>query len=374
MLPATPLGHYTAMMTNPDTRPPPRDGVLRTPDARFAAIPDYPWPPAYVEIEPGLVMACVDAGPGDAADTVLLLHGEPTWGYLYRKMLGPLVDAGLRVVVPDLIGFGRSDKPTDPNAYTYSGHVAWVKRFVELLDLRDVTFFGQDWGGLIGGRLVAENEARFARAVFSNTALPSSRMPALPGLKAQERLPPETLQALLGIDWRAMVDDEERIDPARVHAAVYPNPAFYFPAWRVYSQEVGSLLPSKIVPGWCLEPVSADARAAYDAPFPSAAYTAGARRFPLLVPLTADDPERVRCDAAWAVFERWQKPLLTVWGDHCPFTNADLGQSYRSRIPGAQLPGIDHAVLRASHFIQEDAGAAVAGRIVDFIRRFPLGA
>jgi len=333
---------------------------------------DYPWPACYLELEPGLRMAYVDTGPREARDTVLLLHGEPTWGYLYRKMIGPLAEAGLRVVVPDLIGFGRSDKPVAPEAYTYSGHVAWMTRFVERLALRDVTFFGQDWGGLIGGRLVAENAERFARVVFSNTALPSSQMPALPGLRAQERLAPETLRALLGFDWRDTVDATDRIDPARVHALVHPKPAFYFPAWRVYSQEVAEIVPSKIVPGWCLAPVSAEALAAYDAPFPDAAYTAGARRFPLLVPITADDPERARCDAAWSVLERFEKPVLTLFGDHCPHTNADLGRSFQTRIPGAQMPGLEHAVLRASHYIQEDLGETLAERIVAFVERFPL--
>ncbi len=198
-------------------------------------------------------------------------------------------------------------------------------------------------------------------------------MPAVPGLKAQKPLPPKTLKALFAIDWRATVDDDDRIDPERLHALVYPDPAPYFPAWRIYSQEVADLVPSKIVPGWCLEAVPAPARVAYDAPFPTAEYKAGARRFPLLVPLTADDPERARCDAAWAVLEQWQQPLLTIWGDHCPFTNGDLGRSYRDRVPGAKLSGLDHAVLRASHFIQEDAGQAVAERIVALVRRFPIG-
>jgi len=351
--------------------PSPREGVLRTPEARFAEIRDYPWPPAYVEIEPGLRMAYVDTGPHDAAETMLLLHGEPTWGYLYRKMIGPLAEAGFRVIVPDLIGFGRSDKPVDGTAYTYSGHVAWVKRLVDALDLKDVTLFGQDWGGLIGARLVAENEPRFARAVFSNTALPSSQMPSLPGLKAQERLTPEHLKELTGVDWRDTVDADDRIDPERMQALIRTKTAGYFTSWRVYSQEVDALVPSKVIPGWCLEPVPREARAAYDAPFPSAEYTAGARRFPLLVPLTPDDRERARCDAAWTVWERWDKPVLTVWGDHCPFTHLDLGRTFRSRIPGAQRVGIAHEVLRASHFIQEDAGAAVAERIVRFVRSFP---
>lgn len=355
-----------------DPKDSPRREVLRTPESRFAAIRDYPWKPQYFDVEPGLRMAYVDAGPRAARETVLLLHGEPMWGYLYRKMIGPFEAAGCRVVVPDLIGFGRSDKPTDPEAYTYSQHVAWVKALLEHLDLRQVTFFGQDWGGLIGSRLVAENESRFARVVFSNTALPSSKLGSLPGLRAQQRLAPETLKALLGIDWRATVDDDDRIVADRVHAMVFPDPAFYFPAWRVYSQEVAELIPSKIVPGWCLGAVSDEALAAYDAPFPTQAHATAARRFPLLVPITADDPERARCDAAWEVYRRFEKPVLTLFGDHCPFTNADLGRSFQKEIPGASLPGIEHRVLRASHFIQEDMGEELARHILAFVAAMPL--
>ena len=173
----------------------PRPGVLRTPDACFKGIADYPWSPRYVEVEPGLRMAYVDAGPPDGAETLLLLHGEPMWGYLYRKMIPPLVAAGFRVVVPDLIGFGRSDKPTDPEAYTYSAHVGWVTELLRRLELERVTFFGQDWGGLIGGRVVAENLPRFARAVFSNTDLPGDG-PAIPGLRPQQPMPPQLLAPL----------------------------------------------------------------------------------------------------------------------------------------------------------------------------------
>lgn len=346
--------------------------VLRTAESRFEGIRDYPWTPQHLEVEPGLRMAYVDAGPRDARETLLLLHGEPMWGYLYRKMIGPFEAAGCRVVVPDLIGFGRSDKPTDPEAYTYSAHVAWVKALIDPLDLRGATFFGQDWGGLIGARLVAENESRFARVVFSNTALPSSRMPSLPGLGRQERLDPAVAKAMLGLDWRDTVDDEDRIVADRVHALVVPDPAPYFPLWRIYSQEVAVLLPSRVVPGWCLEPVSRDALDAYDAPFPTQAHAVGARRFPMLVPITADDPERARCDAAWEVFRRWQKPALTLWGDHCPFTNGDLGRSFQKQIPGASLPGIEHQVFRASHFIQEDMGAELARHILAFMRATPI--
>jgi haloalkane dehalogenase len=344
--------------------------VLRTPDERFAEISDYPWPPSYLEVGGGLRMAYVDAGPADAAETVLLLHGEPMWGYLYRSMIGPLVDAGFRVIVPDLIGFGRSDKPVDPLVYTYSQHVTWVSELVTALDLRDVTFFGQDWGGLIGGRVVADLQDRFARIVFSNTGLPRSG-PGLPNIAAQERLDPDVLQQLLGIDWRATVDDDDRIDPDRVQAMVEAGPTFYFLAWRVYSQEVAELWPSKVVPGWCLRPMAADVLAAYDAPFPTQEHTAGARRFPMLVPITLDDPERLHGDAAWRVLEQWTKPALTLWGDHCPHTYLDQGRQFRENIPGAKLPGIEHKVYRASHFIQEDVGDELATEIVRLIHHFP---
>ena len=322
----------------------PRDGVLRTPEQRFDDIHDYPWEPRFVEVEPGLQMAYVDTGPRDASDTVLLLHGEPMWGYLYRKMIGPLEAAGHRVIVPDLIGFGRSDKPTDPEAYTYSTHTQWVRSLLSALDLRDVTFFGQDWGGLIGGRIIGQDPERFARAVFSNTGLPRSG-PGVPGLVRQERLPPERLHELIGIDWRDTVTADDRIDPDKVHALVDRGGVLYFLAWRVYATEVAELWPSKVVPGWCLSDLSEEVLAAYDAPFPTQAYAAGARRFPLLVPITQDDPERLVNDEAWKVLEQWDRPVLTIWGDHCPHTYLAMGLEFRTRIPGAQREDIEHRGL-----------------------------
>jgi haloalkane dehalogenase len=162
---------YVRTMMEFDRRDVPSIGeVLRTPSSCFAEIVDYDWPVADVAVGPGLRMAYVDAGPPHATETVLLLHGRPMWGYLYRTMIPTLVAAGYRVIMPDLIGFGRSDKPVDPAAYTYSNHVAWVRSLVEHLDLGGVTFFGQDWRGLIGGRLIGEVPDRFALVVFSNTA------------------------------------------------------------------------------------------------------------------------------------------------------------------------------------------------------------
>ncbi len=351
---------------------PAADSVLRTPEDCFdATTARYPWPPRYVEVGDGLRMAYVDVGPADAQETILLLHGEPMWGYLYRTMIPILQDAGYRVVVPDLIGFGRSDKPTDPERYTYSNHVGWVIDFIEGLGLTDVTIFGQDWGGLIGSRVLAERLPRFVRAVFSNTNLPGTG-PALPGLAAQQPLPPELLVALAGVDWRSTVRDDDTIDADLVQSSLATETVPYFLSWRVYSQEVVELTPSKIVDGWCLTDVDPIDLEAYDAPFPTQDHVVGARRFPLLVPITEDDQERLRCDAAWAVLEQWHGPLLTIWGDRCPHTHRHLGADYRRRVPGAQLPTIEHTVIEASHFIQEDQGPEVARRIRAFIEAHPV--
>mgnify|MGYP003675409008 CR=1 FL=1 len=201
--------------------------IVRTPEARFAVVKDYPWNPSYIEIEPGLRMAYVDAGPPDAHETILLLHGQPMWGYLYRKMIGPLVDAGHRVIVPDLIGFGRSDKFVDQKHYSYSAHVGWITALIKALDLKQMTIFGQDWGGLIGTRVLAENESRFARAVMSNTALVDKGAPAFPGLTAQQPLSSEDLKNKFGMDWRATVDEDDCINPEKIRKmieAVTPPP------------------------------------------------------------------------------------------------------------------------------------------------------
>ena len=345
--------------------------ILRTPDERFAAITDYPWAPHYLEVEPGLRMAYVDAGPADATETVLLVHGQPMWGYLYRKMIGPLAAAGYRVIVPDLIGFGRSDKFTDQSRYSYSAHVGWLNQLVRQLDLERMTVFGQDWGGLLGSRVLAENEARCSRGVMSNTDLPGHG-PGFPGLSPQGPLSPDTLKAQFGIDWRETVDEDDSINPEKIAAVIARKSMTYFLDWRVYSQEVAQLLPSKIVPGWCVTPLSDAAKAAYDAPFPDERYRAGPRRFPMLVPITTDDPEREINEAAWKVLEGWQKPFLTLWGTQCPFTFMNRGRPYRTRIPGASLPGIEHKVYAAGHFIQEDFGPEIAADMIAFIEAFPV--
>lgn len=358
-------------MSNGERRVVPGIGtVLRTPASRFADVADYPWPHSEMEVGPGLVMAYVDAGPPDGTETVLLLHGEPMWGYLYRTMVPVFLAAGYRVIVPDLIGFGRSDKPTDPEVFTYSNHVAWVRHLIEQLDLRGLTFFGQDWGGLIGGRVVSELPDRFSRLVFSNTGLPRSG-PGIPFIRAQERLDPETVKSVLGIDWRATVEADDRISVERMHDFVESGRGLYFISWRLYAQEVEELLPSRIVPAWCRTAPAPAVLSAYDAPYPTQEFAVGAHRFPMLVPITVDDPERLKGDAAWEVLGTFDKPVLTLWGTRCPFTAAEGGQQFRNGIPGAQRSGIEHKTYDASHFIQEDCGPELAADMVSFIRQFP---
>lgn len=298
--------------------------ALRTPDDRFENLPAYPFAPHYVEIPDGqggtLRVHHLDEGPADAAP-VLLLHGEPAWSFLYRKMIPVLVEAGHRVIVPDLVGFGRSDKPTEPEDYTYARHVAWMSSLLfDALDLRGITFFGQDWGGLIGLRLVAQAPDRYARVVIANTGLPSG-----------------------GNLSQAFLD------------------------WQRYSKESPTFYIGKIVAGGCHDPLSAEEMAAYDAPFPDDTYKAGARIFPSLVPMTDDDEAARDNQAAWEVLRTFDRPFLCAFADGDPVTRGS-DRAFISRVPGAA--GQPHTtVTDASHFIQEDKGPELAGIIVDFIAR-----
>lgn len=294
--------------------------VLRTPDDRFAGLPGYAFQPHYVEVGEGIRVHCVDEGPGDAAETVLLLHGEPSWSYLYRKMIPPLADAGHRVVAPDLVGFGKSDKPARRDDYTYQRHVDWVWEAVEQVGLDGVTFFGQDWGSLIGLRLVAEHPDRFRRVVIGNGFLPTGDRP--------------------------------------------PGEAFL--AWRKFSQEIPEFPVGRIVNGGCVTDLPDEVIAAYDAPFPDESYKEGARRFPMLVPTSPDDPASEANRRAWESLERFTKPFLTAFADSDPFT-AGADEALRERIPGTK--GQPHTTIEgAGHFLQEDKGEDLAGVILDFIQ------
>jgi len=291
--------------------------ALRTPDDRFARLPGYAFAPHYVEVE-GLRIHYLDEGPRDAAP-VLLLHGEPSWSYLYRKMIPIVVAAGHRVVAPDLVGFGRSDKPVRREDYTYQRHVDWMRHVLLGLDLRDVTLVCQDWGGLLGLRLVAEHPERFARVVTANTFLPTGDVPA--------------------------------------------GPAFL--AWKEYSQTTPDFQVGRIVSGGSATALPPEVVAAYDAPFPDDRYKAGARQFPLLVPVTPDDPAAVPNRKAWEVLSRWTKPWLTAFSDGDPVTVGG-DRIFQERIPGAK--GVRHTTIAGGgHFLQEDRGEELARVVVEFI-------
>lgn len=291
--------------------------ILRTPDDRFTDLADFPWEPRYADLADGLRMAYVDEGPRDAP-VVLMLHGEPTWGYLYRHMIGPVVDAGLRVVVPDLIGFGRSDKPSAVADYSYAAHVGWVTELLDQLELREITLFCQDWGSLIGLRIAGLDPDRFARIVVGNGFLPAGQVSA--------------------------------------------NLAFR--AWRAFARYSPLFPIGRIVDTGTARRLTRAERAAYDAPFPSRHHLAGARAFPQLVPTTADDPAMPANEQAWAGLGGFARPFLTLFGRKDPI----LGKGDRplqEQVPGAT--GQPHARLEGSHFVQEDCGPDLARRIVELV-------
>ncbi|MDZ7674842.1 MAG: haloalkane dehalogenase [Acidimicrobiales bacterium] len=297
--------------------------AVRTPDDRFSALPDFDFEPRYVDVDDGeggvLRVHHLDEGPADAAP-VLLMHGEPSWCFLYRHMIPLLVDAGHRVIAPDLVGFGRSDKPTQQSDYTYARHVDWMRQALfDHLDLRDITFFGQDWGGLVGLRLVAAEPHRYARVVIGNTGLPTGHGPAS--------------EAFLN--------------------------------WQKFSQETDDFPVGALINGGTTTDLSPEVVAAYDAPFPDDAYKAGARIFPALVPTSPDDPATPDNEAAWQVLERFEAPFLLAFSDADPITKGG-DAPFRAKVPGAQ--GQPHTTIEGGgHFLQEDRGPELARVILDFI-------
>jgi haloalkane dehalogenase len=294
--------------------------VLRTPDSRFENLEGYPFVANYLDVTASdtkpLRMHFLDEGPDDGPP-IVLLHGEPTWSYLYRTMIPPLADAGNRVLAPDLIGFGRSDKPGRIDDYTYQRHVEWVTSWFEQLRLKDVTLFVQDWGSLIGLRIAAEQGDRIGRLVVANGNLPAGRG--------------------------------------------RPSRAFF--AWRAFARYSPVLPAGHLVAAGTVRRVPPKVRAGYDAPFPDKTYQAGARAFPQLVPTSPDDPATPANRAAWDTLGRWEKPFLAIFGARDPL----LGQADRpmiNHIPGAA--GQPHARINASHFIQEDSGPELAERVLSW--------
>jgi haloalkane dehalogenase len=295
---------------------------LRTPDERFDNLPGYPFTPHYRDVPDGgdgrLRIHYVDEGP-EEAEPVLLLHGEPSWSYLYRKMIPIIVQAGYRAVAPDLVGFGRSDKPSDRKDYTYRRHVDWMRNWLDRMDLKGITLFGQDWGGLIGLRLVANDPDRFGRVVVANTGLPTGDHPVS--------------DAFLG--------------------------------WRKFSIETPEFPVGVIVNAGCMSGLPPEVIAAYDAPFPDESYKEGARVFPLLVPIAPDDPAAPDNRKAWEVLQKFEKPFLTAFSDGDPITRGGE-KIFQNLVPGAK--GQPHTIVQGGgHFLQEDRGEALARVIVEFM-------
>ncbi|MBM4270522.1 MAG: alpha/beta fold hydrolase [Deltaproteobacteria bacterium] len=331
--------------------------VLRTPEERFADLPDFPYASHRISVSDGedgvLDIAYVDEGLRGAAP-ILCLHGQPTWSYLYRKMIPPFVRAGHRVIAPDLVGFGRSDKPTEITDYSYARHVAWMKEWLEALDLHDVTLVCQDWGGLIGLRLVAEAPDRFARVVAANTGLPDgSGIPADAGRALRALYEQIPLVDLRGLGERF----RDKGGP----------PAFLF--WQKFCAETPDLRASDVVGSVSGKTLSPEVAQAYDAPFPDERYKAGARRFPTLVPVFPDDPSIPDNRRAWDVLRRFERPFLTAFSDGDPVT-AGLERRFQEEVEGAR--GLAHPTLRgAGHFVQEDAGEELARIVLDLIAATP---
>jgi len=286
--------------------------VLRTPDDRFEGLADWPFAPRYAEVTDAdgtvLRMAYVDEGPADAAP-VLLMHGEPSWSYLYRKIIPGLVARGHRVLAPDLIGFGRSDKPADRADYTYARHLDWTSQWLTGLDLTDITLFCQDWGGLIALRLVAAFPERFAGVAVANTGLPTGT---------------------------GMTEG--------------------FANWLAFSQKIPIMAVGALLQGGSVRELTPAEVAAYDAPFPDESYKEGARQFPTLVPVTPEHPQVAENLAAWKVLEAFDKPFVTAFSDADPVSGGG-DKVFQARVAGTK--GQPHVILHGGHFLQEDSPAEI---------------
>ena len=291
---------------------------LRTPEERFQNLSDFPFEPNYLEVKPGLRMHYLDEGKKEGP-VALLLHGEPTWSYLYRKMIPGLTNT-FRVIAPDLIGFGKSDKPIHRKAYSYQKHLEWLTTLIAALDLNEIILFCQDWGGLTGLRLLTQMPERFSMVIASNTTLPTGQHPM-----------PEAF-----IKWRAYAGHSESFDIGKV----------------VNMGTVQELAPEVI--------------AGYNAPYPSEEYKAGARIFPSLVPIEPKDPEAINNVKAWKTLRQWEKPFLTVFGSEDPIMNG-AEKAFQKYVPGAQNQ--KHQTLLAGHFIQEEKGAELASALLDFYQK-----
>ena len=325
----------------------------RTPDKYFDNLKDYPFEPHYQQVADGeggeLGIHFVDAGPADGR-VVLLLHGQPTWSYLYRHMIPPLAEAGFRVIAPDLVGFDRSDKPVRIEDYSYAGHVAWMSEWMTSLDLDGITLFCQDWGGLIGLRLVTAFPERFSHVVVANTGLPAGMIPeeySEPLKQAYKRLP--------------VVKVEELNERFRDNSSGIPG----FLYWRKFCAESPDFNVRELMRVFVSTPLAADELDGFAAPFPDQSYLAGARRFPSLVPLFHDEPGVTDNRAAWEVLKHFNKPLMTAFSDGDPVT-AGGEKIFQQKVPGAR--GVAHRTIKgAGHFLQQDAPNECVQAILDII-------
>lgn len=354
--------------------------ILRTPDECFAGLEDFPFLPRYTTIGAGngseLRIHHVDEGPREGP-VVLCMHGEPAWSYIYRKMIPLLTAAGLRVIAPDLPGFGKSDKPADREDYTYQSQVDWMNAWLLANDLKGVTFFGQDWGGAIGLRMVADNPDRFDRVVVSNTGLfyppedaPEEEIRAAEALRASPRTPTliEMGRALQGMSgesklvkfatWQKFAWETEDFPVGLLMYFGTSHESRFSNALNMGLRRlgVGKIATSPLVK-------------AYEAPYPDARYKMGVRAMPRQVPLLPGDPSTAAQHAAWAVFEKFEKPFLCAFTDDDPIT-ASQEAEFRRRVPGAK--GQPHTTIpRGGHFVQENAPEALSKAIIDFIRATP---
>lgn len=292
--------------------------IIRTPEDRFENLEDYDFQSNYMDVEEGLRLHYLNEGKGNEP-TVLLLHGEPSWSYLYRKMIPGLSDR-FRVIAPDLIGFGKSDKLVRKQDYSYQKHIDWISTFIEKLNLQNIILFCQDWGGLIGLRLITEMENRFNMVIASNTTLPTGQIP----------MPESFLQ------------------------------------WRAYSQHSPEFNIGKVIDMGTVQPLSEQVYQAYNAPFPTEDHKAGARIFPTLVPIDQNDPESIKNMKAWDKLKSWKKPFLTVFGDE-DLIMLGAEKTLQKIVPGAK--GQDHRILHAGHFIQEEKGEQLAELIKEFYEK-----
>ena len=292
--------------------------IIRTPENRFENLEDYNFQSNYLDVEDGLRMHYLDEG-NENNPTILLLHGEPSWSYLYRKMI-PILSNSFRVIAPDLIGFGKSDKLVNRQDYSYQKHIDWISALIEKLDLKNIVLFCQDWGGLTGLRIITEMNNRFDMVIASNTTLPTGKIP----------MPESFLQ------------------------------------WRAYSQHSPGFNIGKVIDMGTVQTLSEKVFEAYNAPFPSEEYKAGARIFPTLVPIEQDDPESIKNLKAWEKLKSWNKPFLTIFGDE---DNIMIGAEkvLQKIVPGAKEQ--NHKILNAGHFIQEEKGEELAELIIEFYNK-----